>query len=155
MFRLNHMIGRSRPLIVQWTAAVVVDRAVVHGPRVHGAPVIHAKGYVIWAIDLRSGGPGGLQAQKRRHKADLRWRRAGSSPEHRRRRRLGATGYHLRNGLDREQEGDSAKLTSCSMTAMGRCRRRAVMRGGRDHGRPSGRWLRPRLCAFEGRDGVL
>jgi hypothetical protein len=42
---------------------VVVDRAVVHGPRVHGAPVIHADGYVIWTIDLRSGSPGGLQAK--------------------------------------------------------------------------------------------
>jgi hypothetical protein len=140
---------------VQWTAAVVVDRAVVHGPRVLGAPVIHAKGYVIWAIDLRSGGPGGLQAQKRWPKADLRQRRAGSSPEHRRRRRLGATGHHLRHGLDREQEEDITERTRGSLTAVGRCRRRAAMRGGWDHGRPSGRWLRPRLRAFEGRDGIL
>jgi hypothetical protein len=134
---------------------VVVDRAVVHGPRVHGAPVIHAKGYVIWAIDLRSGGPGGLQAQKQWRKADLQRRRAGSSPEHHRRRRLGATGHHLRHGLDREQEEDITELTRGSLTTVGRCRRRAAMRGGWDHWRPSGRWLRPRLRAFEGRDGVL
>jgi hypothetical protein len=81
-----------------------------------------------------------------------RWR---SSPGHHRRRRLEATGLRLRHGLDREQEGDSAKLTSCSMTAMGRCRRRAAMRGGRDHRCPPGRGLRPRLRAFESGDSVL
>jgi hypothetical protein len=81
--------------------------------------------------------------------------RRRSSPGHHRRRRLEATGHRLRHGLDREHEEDSAKLTSCSMTAMGRCRRRAAMRGDRDHGCPLGRGLRPRLRAFEGGDGVL
>jgi hypothetical protein len=69
------------------------------------------------------------------------------SPGHHQRRRLGATEHHLRHGLDREQEEDSAKLTSCSMTAVGWCRRRAAMRGGRDHGCPPGRMLRLRLRA--------
>jgi hypothetical protein len=73
--------------------------------------------------------------------------RRRSSPGHRRRRRLGATGHHLRHGLDREQEEDSAKLTNFSMMAVRRCRRRAAMRSGRDHGCPPGRMLRPRLRA--------
>jgi hypothetical protein len=81
--------------------------------------------------------------------------RRRSSPGHHRRRRLEAMGHRLRHGLDREQEGDSAKLTSCSMTAMGRCRRRATMRGGRDHGCPPGRGLWPRLRAPGRRGGVL
>jgi hypothetical protein len=79
----------------------------------------------------------------------------GGPPEHRRRRRPGATGHHLRRGLNKEKEEDGAKLTSGSLTAVGRCRRRAAMRGGRDHGCPPGRGLRPRLRAFEGGDGVL
>jgi hypothetical protein len=83
------------------------------------------------------------------------WGRRRSSLGHHRRRRLEATGHRLRHGLDREQEGDGAKLSSCSMTVMGRCRRRAAMRGGRDHGCPPGRGLRRRLRAFEGGDGVL
>jgi hypothetical protein len=41
-------------------------------------------------------------------------------------------------GADREEEENGAKLTRCSMTAMERCRRRAAMRGGRDHGCPPG-----------------
>jgi hypothetical protein len=61
----------------------------------------------------------------------------------------------LRHGLGREQEEDITELTRGSLTVVGRCRRRAAMRGGWDHGRPSGRWLRPRLRAFEGRDDVL
>jgi hypothetical protein len=65
--------------------------------------------------------------------------RRRSSPGHHRRRRLEATGHRLRHGLDREQEGDSAKLTSCSMTAVRRCRRHAATRRGRDHGCPLGR----------------
>jgi hypothetical protein len=81
--------------------------------------------------------------------------RRQSSLGHYQRRRLKATGHRLRHGLDWEQEGDSVKLTSCLMTAMGRCRRRAAMRGGRDHGCPSRRGLRPRLRAFESGDGVL
>jgi hypothetical protein len=81
--------------------------------------------------------------------------RRRSSPGHHQRRRLEATGHRLRHGLDREQEGDSAKLTSCSMTAMGRCRCRAAMRGCRDHGCPPERGLRPRLRAPGRRGGVL
>jgi hypothetical protein len=81
--------------------------------------------------------------------------RRRSSPGHHRRRRLEATGHRLRHGLDREQEEDSAKLTSCSMTAVGRCRCRAAMKGGRDHGCPPGRGLRPRLRASERRDEPL
>jgi hypothetical protein len=79
----------------------------------------------------------------------------GGPPEHRRRRRPGTTGHHLRHGLNKEKEEDGAELTRGLLTAVGRCRRRAAMRGGRDHGRSSGRWLRPRLRAFEGGDGVL
>jgi hypothetical protein len=39
--------------------------------------------------------------------------------------------------------------------AVGRCKRRAAKRGGRDHGRSPGRGLRPRFGASEGGDGVL
>jgi hypothetical protein len=67
---------------------------------------------------------------------------------------LGATVHYLQRGLDREQEEDITELTRGSLTAVGRCRRRAGKRGGRDHGCPPGRGLRPRLRA-PGRRGVV
>jgi hypothetical protein len=68
---------------------------------------------------------------------------------------LGATVHYLRCGLNREKEEDVAELTRDSLTAVGRRRRRAAMRGGRNRGCSPGRGLRPRLRAFEGGDGVL
>jgi hypothetical protein len=46
----------------------------------------------------------------------------GAPPELRRRRRPGATVHQSTRGLDREEEENGAKLTRCSMTAVGRCR---------------------------------
>jgi hypothetical protein len=63
----------------------------------------------------------------------------GGLPELRRRRRPGATVHQNACGLDRAEEENGAKLTRCSMTVVGRCRRRAAKRGGRDHGRSPGR----------------
>jgi hypothetical protein len=57
--------------------------------------------------------------------------------------------------LDREEEKNSAKVTRGLLTVVVRCKRRATKRGGRDHGCPPGRRLRPKLRAFEGGDGVL
>jgi hypothetical protein len=118
-----------------------------------------------WCLNSRPGGrrkdagmPGTAGRQGRRRgwlAAGSRRRQAENSPEHHRKRRSRATVRHSRRGLDREEEENGAKLTRCSMTAMERCRRRAVMRGGRDHGCPPGRGLRPQLRAFEGGDGVL
>jgi hypothetical protein len=48
--------------------------------------------------------------------------RGGAPPELRWRRRPGATVHQSTRGLDREEEEDGAKLTRCSMTAVGRCR---------------------------------
>jgi hypothetical protein len=55
--------------------------------------------------------------------------------------------HYLRRSLNREKEEDVAELTRDSLTAVGRRRRRAAVRGGRDHGCPPGRGLRPRLRA--------
>jgi hypothetical protein len=60
---------------------------------------------------------------------------------------LGTTVHYLRRGLDREQEENVAELTRDSSTAVAQRRRRAAKRGGRDHGCPPGRGLRPRLRA--------
>jgi hypothetical protein len=95
-------------------------------------------------IRARWGGEGTRGCQGRRDGrgggAAGSWRhRAENSPEHRRKRRSRARGHDLGCGLDWEQEEDSAKLTSCSMTAMRQCRRCAAMRSGRDHGCPPGR----------------
>jgi hypothetical protein len=67
---------------------------------------------------------------------------------------LGATVHYLRRSLDREQEEDITELTRSSLTVVGRCRRRAAKRGGRDHGCPPGRGLRPQLRA-PGRRGIV
>jgi hypothetical protein len=80
--------------------------------------------------------------------------RGGAPPELRRRRRPGATVHQNTRGLDQGEEENGAKLTRCSMTAVGRCRRRAAKRGGRDHGRLPGRRLRLRFGA-SGRRGVV
>jgi hypothetical protein len=57
--------------------------------------------------------------------------RGGAPPELRRRRRPGATVHQNTRGLDREEEENGAKLTRCSMTAVGRWRGHRGWRGGR------------------------
>jgi hypothetical protein len=68
---------------------------------------------------------------------------------------LGATVHYLRRGLNMEKDEDVSELTRGSLTALGRRRRRAAMRGGRDHGCLPGRALRPWLRASERRDEPL
>jgi hypothetical protein len=59
-------LGRSRSFITDRAVDATVDRVVdpVNGCTVHRS--LKAKGYTIRAVDLGSGGPGGLQAGTRR-----------------------------------------------------------------------------------------
>jgi hypothetical protein len=68
---------------------------------------------------------------------------------------LGSTVHYLRHGLNMEKEEDVAELTRGSLMTVGRRRRRAAMRGGRDHGCSPGRGLRPWLRASERWDEPL
>jgi hypothetical protein len=132
-----------------------VDRRCGPGPLVHDGPVTDREGVAIRAVGFAIYGCG------RTHAMDGGARPTCGGARRRLLRKfagdgdLGATVHYLRHGLNREKEEDGAELTSGSLTAVGRCRRRAVMRGGRDHGCPPGRGLRPRLRASERWDEPL
>jgi hypothetical protein len=102
-------------------------------------PLQTVKGYVIRVVGFTTYGGG------RTHATGGGTRPAHGGARRRLRRKfagdgdLGATVHHSRRKMDKEKEEDGAELTRGSMTAVGRCRRRAAKRGGRDHGRSPGR----------------
>jgi hypothetical protein len=131
-----------------------VDRAVDHGPRVHGRPAegvtprlnlgrplwIGRPGTHVSGAVAGTAVPGGARRMEQRQLA-------GGGPNE-------APVHHFRRGLDREEEKNGAKLTRGLLTAVARCKRHAAKRGRRDHGRSPGRGLRPRFGA-SGRRGAV
>jgi hypothetical protein len=91
-------------------------------------PLQTAKGYAIRAVGFAICGGGRMHATgggaRPAHggaRRQLRRKFAGDGD-------LGATVHHSRRKMDKEKEEDGAELTRGSMTAVGRCRRRAAMR---------------------------
>jgi hypothetical protein len=139
-----------------WRSAdAAVDRAMDHGRRVHGGPgprgiprSDQAVGFAICGCGRTHATGGGVQPARSGAQWRLRRKFTGDGG-------LGARVHYLRRSLSREREEDVADLTKGSFTAVGRRRRRAAMRGGRDHGCSPGRGLRPRLHASGRRDVPL
>jgi hypothetical protein len=117
---------------------------------VHRSTVDRSKGYaplLIWVVRAHRTAPvacGRRAAGRRSAPAAERWRLTGDLVGD---GGLGVTVHYLRRGLNREKEEDVAELTRDSLTMVGRRRRRVAVRGGRDHGCPPGRGLRPRVRA--------